>query len=53
MSAPTNEDCPLCGYEVSAEDERDIGEGMEFDNRTCPACGLCYWEVREQQEPDE
>ena len=39
--------CPLCGNEVSAEDAADIEDGMEVDNRTCPACGMNYWEVRE------
>jgi len=38
---------------VTVDEAIDIEQGMEFDNRTCPACGLCYWEVREQQEPAE
>lgn len=42
-----NTPCPLCGEDVSAEDAADIEEGMEYDNRTCPHCGMNYWEARE------
>jgi len=41
--------CPLCGMdEISEEDFKDIESGMEHDNKTCPSCGMNYWEAREE-----
>ena len=42
--------CPLCGDGVSLEDADTIAEDMEFDDKTCPMCGMNYWEVREANE---
>ena len=47
-------DCSLCGWEnIPKEDADQIEKDMEFDHMTCPHCGMCYWEVRDNQEAEE
>ena len=46
---PNMTTCPLCGDDdIDQGDADDIEEGMEHDNKTCPVCGMSYWEVREK-----
>ena len=46
----TAEGCPLCGDPIPADEAETVAEDMEFDERSCVGCGLCFWEVRERQE---
>jgi len=39
-------ECPLCGDEVSENDCKDIKVDMEFENWTCTACGMIFWEKK-------
>ena len=42
--------CPLCGDEVSENNFKHIEYDMEFENWTCVACGMAFWEKREELE---
>jgi uncharacterized protein with PIN domain len=41
-------ECPLCGDEVSENNFKDIKVDMEFENWTCTACGMTFWEKKEE-----
>ena len=42
--------CPLCGDPIPADEVETVAEDMEYDERSCVACGRCFWEAREAQE---
>ena len=43
-------ECPFCGDEVSENDFKVIKVDMEFENWTCTACDMMFWEKKEELE---
>lgn len=41
--------CPLCGMDVNPSDADEIEKTMDFDNKSCAACGRTFSEARREE----